>query len=148
MMLIAKDKVDILSVWDDIFIKTSDSKFNLPATLQLKLRVKLPHRPVRFTRRVLFNRDGWKCAYCGRKLSLADATVDHVLPKSHGGKTSWKNCVASCKPCNKRKADRTPEQAAMPLLVIPRNPTAYHIWDRIKEDEYHESWLFYAPVSN
>jgi hypothetical protein len=76
-----------------------------------------------YSREGVLRRDRRLCGYCGRS---AD-TVDHILPRSKGGKTSWVNCVAACWPCNNRKADNTPTQAGMVLLVKPRVPTLQEI---------------------
>lgn len=76
-------------------------------------------------RSILYARDRHVCAYCGNTFQFKDLTIDHVLPKSRGGKNTWMNTVASCKPCNSRKADRTPEEAKMHLLYVPYIPNAF-----------------------
>jgi len=68
-------------------------------------------------------RDLYQCQYCGRHLSKHNATVDHVIPKSHGGKDRWENTVCSCFSCNNTKDNRTPSQANMTLLRQPHKPT-------------------------
>ncbi len=70
------------------------------------------------SRAAVLRRDGYRCAYCGR----TGTTMDHILPKSRGGQTSWTNCVAACVECNNRKAALTPEEAGMKLSVVPRVP--------------------------
>ena len=77
------------------------------------------YRPAGFTRAGVLRRDRHRCAYCGGRAS----TVDHVLPASRDGTWSWLNTVAACSPCNHRKADRTPVEAGMRLLVVPFVPT-------------------------
>ncbi len=85
-------------------------------------------RSVGFSYRAVHERDHWTCAYCGRSVSKTPAreallaTVDHILPSSRGGESSWTNLVSACKECNNRKADRTPEEAGMPLRVEPYDP--------------------------
>jgi 5-methylcytosine-specific restriction endonuclease McrA len=74
------------------------------------------------TRRGVLNRDGYSCQYCGRSLSSAELTLDHVLPRCRGGKNTWENVVAACKPCNHRKGDRTPTEARMRLQRPPFRP--------------------------
>ena len=76
-------------------------------------------------REMLFARDRHVCAYCGGRYRLAELTAEHVLPQSKGGRDSWTNLVSACKPCNLRKGDRTPEQAAMPLLYVPYVPSQH-----------------------
>lgn len=79
---------------------------------------------VPYSKRNVFARDNQKCAYCGTKIvELSDCTVDHVIPRAQGGKSTWDNCVTSCKPCNHEKADRTPSQANMHLKLKPYRPT-------------------------
>lgn len=80
----------------------------------------LEHTQPRFTRAGMLKRDRHTCRYCKRP--GAD-TMDHVYPESRGGPTSWLNCVTACEECNGRKADRTPEEAGMPLLWEPYIPT-------------------------
>lgn len=75
------------------------------------------------TNRTLFLRDHNVCAYCGGHFKDNDLTRDHVLPKSKGGLDKWENVVAACETCNNWKADRTPEQADMPLIFVPYVPS-------------------------
>jgi len=72
-------------------------------------------------RKNILKRDGYKCAYCGR--SDLPLTIDHVIPRSHGGKDTWENLVAACYRCNNKKGNRTPAEAEMPLLIKPYTPT-------------------------
>ena len=125
-------------VWDETFASPC-TLIKVPATLRLKRFVNYRWKPPRF-RSVLFNRDGWRCQYCGDKLSDRSIEVEHILPASRGGQTSWSNCVATCKPCNKKKANRTPEEAGMQLLRKPMIPTSLHFWDALKSDDWHETW--------
>jgi 5-methylcytosine-specific restriction endonuclease McrA len=75
-----------------------------------------------FSRRTLYKRDGFKCQYCGCRPGSEELTIDHVVPKSHGGPTTWENCVLACVACNSFKANRTPHQAHMKLLSVPTKP--------------------------
>lgn len=82
----------------------------------------ITHIPL--TNRYLYRRDKM-CMYCGYKGPLHEMTRDHIIPKSRGGKCSWNNLTLSCRPCNQRKRDRTPEEASMMLLGVPYTPTIY-----------------------
>ena len=95
--------------------------FPKPLVLRLVRYVKLHWRKPkpRWSKKRLFERDGYKCAYCGKDAT----TVDHVVPRHQGGETTWLNTVASCFKCNNRKGSRTPEQASMKLLVKPYEPS-------------------------
>ena len=77
------------------------------------------------TNPLLFARDRQLCAYCGQQFALRDLSRDHVAPVSKGGKDSWTNSVTACRHCNTRKANRTPEQAGMPLLYVPYVPNRH-----------------------
>ncbi len=77
------------------------------------------YRPAGYSRDGVLRRDRRRCAYCGRHAS----TVDHLLPRSRGGGWTWSNTVAACETCNHRKANRTPDEAGMTLLVRPFTPT-------------------------
>jgi 5-methylcytosine-specific restriction endonuclease McrA len=77
------------------------------------------------TKSKLLRRDRHTCAYCGDGFGAADLQVEHIVPDSRGGAYSWMNLVAACGPCNGRKADRTPEEANMPLLYLPYVPSRH-----------------------
>lgn len=78
-----------------------------------------------FGRRKLFRRDRATCAYCGERFAEHVLQCEHILPASRGGPWSWMNLVTACGPCNGRKADRTPEEARMPLLYLPYVPSRF-----------------------
>lgn len=93
------------------------------------IAVKCNHSPRKFrsgvpalTNKTLFIRDHNICGYCGNTYSKHDLTRDHVTPKSKGGEDSWTNLVTACKPCNHKKAARTPAEAGMPLIYVPYVP--------------------------
>ncbi|MCP3859614.1 MAG: HNH endonuclease, partial [Phycisphaeraceae bacterium] len=82
----------------------------------------LPRRHPIFSRRNLFLRDRERCQYCGAKPGTRELTIDHVMPRSRGGRTEWTNCVLACGRCNRRKANRTPAEAGLRLHKEPRIP--------------------------
>jgi hypothetical protein len=132
------------SVWDEAFTY-ANGKIHVPATLRLVKRINRKRTPMRFKKRILFNRDAWSCQYCGVKLGYETVTIDHVMPSSRGGVTSYRNCVTACKPCNKRKANYTPDEAGMPLRKAPADPSALHFWDVMKSAAWHEHWDMFIP---
>ncbi len=77
------------------------------------------------TKRKLYRRDRGLCAYCGCRISENDAEAEHIVPNSKGGNYTWMNLVVSCRPCNQRKGNRTPERAGMSLLYAPYTPSLY-----------------------
>lgn len=99
--------------------------FPMPRVLRLVRYVFLKFRAAvpRWSKTRLLERDRHQCAYCGRRAT----TVDHVLPSSRGGKSSWLNTVAACVACNNRKDNRTPEEAGMRLRFEPFEPTWWQI---------------------
>jgi len=105
----------------DAVLRTPSSVVPVPSVIRLARYIRRPLRQkVAFNRRNLFRRDDHRCQYCGTRGS--DLTLDHVVPRSKGGPTSWENVVACCRSCNARKRDRTPEQANMELARSPRAP--------------------------
>lgn len=152
MRLVYKGRAEVLnldgvmSVWDEDFNSTS-AKFKLPATIRLLKRVNKKRVKMRFKKRILFNRDNWSCQYCSKPLGHETVTIEHIMPQSRGGMTTWKNCVTACKPCNSRKKNKTPEEANMPLLRQPMEPTALHFWDTTKSSAWHEHWTMFLPAS-
>jgi len=115
--LMVKGKVEV--------IEASEQKVGewvLPKVLRLVRRVQaIWQRRIGWSRRSLMLRDQFTCQYCGRSFRQG-LTIDHVLPRSRGGQTSWTNTVAACFPCNSRKADRTPQESGMPLRSLPYQP--------------------------
>ena len=120
--LMTKEKVEILKATDKIvynFEKTVE--FVIPRILRLVRMVKCIYKNrVPFSRKNVMIRDGYICQYCG---SYKELTIDHVVPKAQGGTSCFDNCVASCKPCNNNKNDRTPKQAGLRLKRKPHHPT-------------------------
>ncbi|WP_373046412.1 HNH endonuclease [Vulgatibacter sp.] len=103
-------------------IGTVSRRIRVPRVVVLVAFDRLPRMRVRFSRHNIYQRDDSTCQYCARRLPRAELNLDHVVPRSQGGKTSWENVVCSCIPCNLKKANRTPEQAGMELLQVPVRP--------------------------
>ena len=103
-------------------VKTVRFELKVPEVITLTSYDRLHRRAVPFTRRNLFRRDRNTCQSCGRKPGGNELTIDHVLPKSRGGGTTWENCVLACVRCHHKKADRPPDQARMPLSRDPKRP--------------------------
>jgi 5-methylcytosine-specific restriction endonuclease McrA len=95
----------------------------LPSVVRLLRMVKRPKTPVKFSRQNIYARDRYKCQYCGDRFSTEDLTYDHVIPKSRGGRTEWKNIVTCCIDCNRKKGGRKPSEASMKLTRKPKRPT-------------------------
>jgi 5-methylcytosine-specific restriction endonuclease McrA len=108
---------------DEPAILTRSSRLRVPEVIVLKTYDRLPTNAVTFSRRNIFRRDRFTCQFCGRQPGSEELTIDHVVPRAQGGTSTWENCVLACIDCNARKADRTPEQARMPLRHVPTRPT-------------------------
>jgi 5-methylcytosine-specific restriction endonuclease McrA len=109
---------------DDYYrIATGEGYFDLPTAIVLVEYVNVPYSNARLNRKNILKRDEHKCQYCSASLNPKNQTLDHVLPISRGGKDSWTNLIACCKPCNAKKANKTPEEAGMKLLSKPSVPT-------------------------
>jgi 5-methylcytosine-specific restriction endonuclease McrA len=104
------------------FIQAVRFRLRVPEVITLNSYDRMPVATVTFSRRNIFKRDHNTCQYCGAQPGSEELTIDHVIPRSHGGVSSWENCVLACVACNKRKADRTPEQARMRLHKQPLRP--------------------------
>jgi len=110
-----------------------------PEVILLKVYPGIGERSVVFSRKNIFKRDHHTCQYCGAQPGPDALTIEHILPRSKGGLSSWENCVLACVPCNKQKADRTPEHAGMRLRSQPKKPswkTLAHVAPR----DRRESW--------
>jgi 5-methylcytosine-specific restriction endonuclease McrA len=106
----------------DEVIQGARCVFRVPEIILLSRYEKLPQPKVHFSRRTLYKRDDMMCQYCGGRPGSEELTIDHVIPRSQGGLTTWTNCILACVDCNTKKRDRTPEQAGMKLLKQPHKP--------------------------
>jgi 5-methylcytosine-specific restriction endonuclease McrA len=122
IILLLKEKAEIVEAAAAV-LRSEHQSFQMPLVIRLVYYVRIPHRmTVPISRRALLLRDHAECQYCGARPPRKDLTVDHVLPRSRGGQTTWENVVIACKPCNSRKGNRTPGEANMNLTVLPRKP--------------------------
>ena len=120
MVLVWLQKAELVADRADRVLHSARAQFPWPTVVRLKRYIRVPYRRVLLTRRNVLRRDGHRCQYCG---SAERLTLDHVLPRSRGGKDAWENLVAACTPCNNKKSNRTPEEAGMRLRVVPFHPT-------------------------
>ncbi|RME00287.1 MAG: HNH endonuclease [Deltaproteobacteria bacterium] len=111
-----------VSVEDDA-LRTVDRLIRVPRVVVLVAYDRMPRRHVRFSRMNIYARDRNTCQYCGKTFPRTELNLDHVLPRSQGGKSTWENVVCSCIECNRKKGGRTPEQAGMRLIRSPTRPS-------------------------
>ena len=121
-ILLIKGKAEYIERLDQIEDYIQVGEYYIPKTIKLTYEKAIPELELPFSRENIFIRDGFTCQYCGEEFHYDELTLDHVLPKSRGGETSWENIVACCKNCNQKKSDRMPEEANMPLLNEPKQP--------------------------
>ena len=125
--LLLKERAEPVAT-DSLPLVSPERTLSIPVVLRLKFYVNVARRnPPAWTRRGLLARDRYTCAYCRKLLTMREATIDHVLPVSRGGRSSWGNTVTACFRCNQRKADRTPHEAGMKLLVQPKLPRTRYL---------------------
>jgi 5-methylcytosine-specific restriction endonuclease McrA len=138
-------------------IISAKAVYKIPEVILLSRYDALPEKKLNFCRRAIWNRDNYRCQYCGVKPNYDESTLDHIVPRSKGGETSWTNCVLACYRCNSQKADREPEEAFRPkdkeksklwrgpspmkLLKQPRKPEFSIFRDRIKVLETWKHWV-------
>jgi 5-methylcytosine-specific restriction endonuclease McrA len=122
VVLLLKEKAEIVEA-AEARLRSERMTMPRPLVIRLVYYVRIPYRvslPV--TRRTVLARDQYTCQYCGNQPSRKMLTMDHILPRSRGGRTIWTNVVAACQRCNGRKGNRTPEEASMKLLSTPAEP--------------------------
>lgn len=115
---------------DEPFVQAVQFRLRVPEVITLTEYDRVPSNSVTFSRRNIYKRDRFTCQYCGLQPGSEELTIDHVLPRSRGGTSSWENCVLACLECNKRKADRTPNEAHMPLRKEPVRPAWRPMYSR------------------
>lgn len=101
--------------------------FNMPTVIRLRNYIKIPYKEIPLTRRNLMFRDGHTCQYCTDK--GPDLTIDHVRPRSRGGRDTWDNVVACCQRCNVKKGNKTPREAHMKLRKQPKAPMGHSYFE-------------------
>ena len=152
IILVYLGKADILhahgeETGHDFYLQNIEGDaVRMPSVVRLRQHVKRPLPELKLSRRSVFARDNFTCQYCGTVGK--DLTIDHVLPKRHGGGSTWENLVACCRRCNSRKADNTPEKANMKLTRQPRRPryTPYISLNKYVAGTKHNVWRDYLPI--
>lgn len=128
-------------------VHSSSSALKVPSVIRLLAYRHIPQQTRALSRKNILLRDHNTCQFCGRVFPASELTLDHVLPRSRGGRSSWENLVASCYACNNRKGDRTPEEAGLHLSRRPR-PFTLHTSRQLMrlighKDEKWRKYLFY-----
>jgi 5-methylcytosine-specific restriction endonuclease McrA len=121
-------------------IRTGRARIRVPEVVALTHYDRVPLSAVTFSRRNVAKRDHHTCQYCGMQPGVDVLTIDHIIPRSQGGESTWTNCVAACVSCNARKADRTPEQAGMRLRKAPVRPEWRPLYAMAGAGHGHGPW--------
>ncbi len=142
IVLLLKEKAEVVEA-ANAQVRAERTVLDWPLVIRLVTYVPLPRRlPLPLSRRTVLARDVYTCQYCGAQPGRADLTVDHVLPRSRGGLTTWENVTTACGPCNRRKGNRTPEEAGMKLLSVPARPRFVAVV-LLGEPHAHDVWQKY-----
>jgi hypothetical protein len=135
--LVISGKAEILKSSDKPIL-AGEKTYIKPLIIRLFYYIKYRSRTLKINRERILKRDSYECVYCGKNENL---TIDHIIPKSRGGKNTWTNLVTCCSKCNAFKNDRTPEEANMILKCIPHEPSILHdilnpnirsVWEEFK----------------
>ncbi|MCB0211570.1 MAG: HNH endonuclease [Anaerolineae bacterium] len=151
MSLIMRGRVDAAT--DDVVtIHGSSTALHIPRVVRLRRYINVPRRGARWSRLAVLQRDDFRCIYCGIEaggkqrgqiLGRRDFTVDHLIPRSKGGKNTWGNTACACPMCNNRKGGRTPHEAGMTLLWEPKTPRVDYL---VASGDIPASWKIYLEM--
>lgn len=128
------------------YLQAVGFELQVPRIIRLTRFDRMPMQTVRFNRKNLFARDDHRCQYCGKAEPTHKLSLDHVIPRSHGGPTTWENIVCCCLRCNSRKGGRTPKQAQMTLLNKPTKPRFNPLMSAPVDDPRYECWKTFVQV--
>jgi 5-methylcytosine-specific restriction endonuclease McrA len=151
LSLLMRDCVEAVTD-ETIPMEGASRTVQLPTIIRLHRFVNVPQRHATWSRSAIMKRDTYKCIYCGvqigerqfgRYLTKKDFTLDHIIPRSRGGRNSWGNTACACFRCNQRKADRTPHEAGMPMRWEPKTPRVNYI---IAAGDVPDTWKVYLPL--
>lgn len=132
----------------DDWVRTVRYDVAVPRIIRVLGFCRIPKREVKFNRRSVFARDDHTCQYCGRRFGASFLSLDHVVPRSRGGATSWDNIVCACRKCNVRKGGRTPAEANVRLIRRPRKPRRNPVVTARLSNERYASWRHFLDAAN
>lgn len=150
--------IEIIDFFKNDYINGVNKKYPIPAVARTKKFFRINHSSITFSRKNIYIRDNYTCQYCNNMYDFKSLTYDHVVPKSkwkdqNSSPTNWTNIVTACINCNRKKGNRTPTQANMPLIKFPSKPyknikflPVSSYLSTIKENIPQE-WLTYIPES-
>jgi len=119
IVLVYRGRAEVIEALD-LCVRSVSAQFPVPSVVRLSLYVRIPPKSLTLSKRNILKRDGHQCQYCGTRHGRM--TVDHVVPRTMGGRDTWENMVCACQECNNQKGNGSPERAGMSLLRKPRSP--------------------------
>jgi 5-methylcytosine-specific restriction endonuclease McrA len=142
IVLVFLGKASMVEARRGHMIRSVSRAFEEPSIVRLEVYARVPHKQVMLNRKNIIKRDAGVCQYCGT--TSGTMTVDHVIPRLHGGGDQWENLVCACDKCNNKKGNRTPEEAGMRLRSRPRRPSNLTFIRQLvsKGDEVWKKYLF------
>ena len=129
----------------DDFITTPSMTLRVPRVIQLLSCERPPRHDVKFSRHNIYVRDGNRCQYCGKRFQTSELSLDHVVPLSRGGPSTWENVVCACLPCNVRKGNKLLDEAGLKLRRMPVKPKASPL-GLLSPQRIHPSWRNFLDV--
>ncbi len=146
LCLVLANKAEIVAAYDHT-VRSVSNAFQLPSVVRLVRYVRIVRRfgIVRCNRKNIIIRDRSQCQYCGVYCTAANVTIDHIVPRSRGGRTTWDNVVACCHGCNRRKGDRLPTEVNMKLRRKPQKPSWRDLIGDV-DDTVENAWLPYLAA--
>lgn len=131
---------------DSDVIGTPSGWIRVPRVILLRVYDRIPKRHIRYSRANVFARDKFTCQYCGSRPPRSQLNLDHVIPRSLGGRTTWENVVCSCVDCNRKKGGRTPEQARIGLIRKPTRPRWSPLMNVGVSSVHYEEWTPFLRI--
>jgi 5-methylcytosine-specific restriction endonuclease McrA len=126
------------------YVRTVNFEIRVPKIVRLLVYDRLPERAVKFNRRNIYARDENRCQYCGKRFPTSELSLDHVVPRSRGGGSTWHNLVCCCVACNTRKGGRLPEEAGLKLIRPPFKPRRSPLIRIRVRNEKYKSWRHFV----
>ncbi len=143
-LLVFTSKAELLSSEEGGFLRSISKSFPKPSVIRIKRYINIPYKGVVLSRYNILKRDNNECQYCGASKEL---TLDHLIPKSKGGKSTWKNLVTACKSCNSKKGNFSPQEVGLNLKILPVKPS-YIMFLRNSSGNMRDEWRPYLKLPN
>lgn len=142
-VLVLLNKAEMLHTYEHLKLRSVNKNFRYPSVIRLFRYIRLPYRQVSLSRNNIFRRDNYSCCYCGATSNL---TLDHVVPRSMGGRDTWTNLVTACQDCNAKKGNHLLEETDLELRQQPFRPS-FILYLRDYSGKVNKSWLPYLMLA-